>query len=116
MSGRLAQVPPGVQCFVGDEARRRRAVEQTVLDVFEGWDYEEIIPPLFDYADDSGHREVFQPLAEEIQRQDAMAAAVRSGVAITDLEELDTSGLDWAAHVMQERTDESRSEETPTSE
>jgi ATP phosphoribosyltransferase regulatory subunit len=47
----LVQVPPGVQCFVGDEARRRRAIEERVLAVFEGWDYEEIIPPLFDYAD-----------------------------------------------------------------
>jgi ATP phosphoribosyltransferase regulatory subunit len=46
-----AHVPPGVQCFVGDEARRRRAIEDRVLSVFEGWDYEEIIPPLFDYAD-----------------------------------------------------------------
>ncbi|MCG6928422.1 MAG: ATP phosphoribosyltransferase regulatory subunit [Acidobacteria bacterium] len=53
MSGahRLAQIPPGVQCFVGDEARRRRRIEETVLSIFEGWDYEEIIPPLFDYAD-----------------------------------------------------------------
>jgi ATP phosphoribosyltransferase regulatory subunit len=47
----LAQIPPGVQCFVGDQARRRRQIEDTVLSVFEGWDYEEIIPPLFDYAD-----------------------------------------------------------------
>jgi ATP phosphoribosyltransferase regulatory subunit len=46
-----AQVPPGVQCFVGDEARRRRRIEERVVSVFEGWDYEEIIPPLFDYAD-----------------------------------------------------------------
>src|SRR5262245_9352647 len=45
------QVPPGVQCFVGDEARRRRRIEERVLSVFEGWSYEEIIPPLFDYAD-----------------------------------------------------------------
>ena len=45
------QVPPGVQCFVGDEARRRRRIEDAVVSVFEGWDYEEIIPPLFDYAD-----------------------------------------------------------------
>src|SRR5581483_1787108 len=45
------QVPPGVQCFVGEEARRRRALEKTVIAVFEGWDYEEIIPPLFDYAE-----------------------------------------------------------------
>ena len=47
----LVQAPAGVQCFVGDEARRRRAIESRVLSVFEGWDYEEIIPPLFDYAD-----------------------------------------------------------------
>jgi ATP phosphoribosyltransferase regulatory subunit len=40
-----------VQCFVGAEARRRRAIEERVTAVFEGWDYEEIIPPLFDYAD-----------------------------------------------------------------
>jgi ATP phosphoribosyltransferase regulatory subunit len=48
---RLVQVPPGVQCFVGAEARRRRAIEDRVVSVFEGWDYDEIIPPLFDYAD-----------------------------------------------------------------
>jgi ATP phosphoribosyltransferase regulatory subunit len=48
---RLVQIPPGVQCFVGEEARRRRAIERTVTGVFEGWDYDEIIPPLYDYAD-----------------------------------------------------------------
>ena len=48
---RLAQIPPGVQCFVGDEVRRRRQIEETAVCVFEGWSYEEIIPPLFDYAD-----------------------------------------------------------------
>ena len=50
-SHRLVQVPPGVQCFLGDEARRRRQIEERVISVFEGWDYDEIIPPLFDYAD-----------------------------------------------------------------
>jgi ATP phosphoribosyltransferase regulatory subunit len=45
------QVPPGVQCFVGEEARRRRRLEQGVVSVFQGWSYEEIIPPLYDYAD-----------------------------------------------------------------
>jgi ATP phosphoribosyltransferase regulatory subunit len=48
---RLVQVPRGVQCFVGDEVRRRRAIEDVATGVFQGWDYEEIIPPLFDYAD-----------------------------------------------------------------
>jgi ATP phosphoribosyltransferase regulatory subunit len=46
-----SQVPPGVQCFLGEEARRRRRIEERVVSVFEGWAYEEIIPPLFDYAD-----------------------------------------------------------------
>lgn len=46
-----SQVPPGVQCFLGEEARRRRRIEERVTAVFEGWGYEEIIPPLFDYAD-----------------------------------------------------------------
>jgi len=50
VTARLTQVPPGAQCFVGEEARRRRRIEETVVSVFEGWDYEEIIPPLFDYA------------------------------------------------------------------
>jgi len=44
-------VPPGVQCFVGAAARQRRAIEEAAVSVFEGWDYEEIIPPLYDYAD-----------------------------------------------------------------
>ena len=48
---RLVHVPPGVQCFVGDEARTRRRIEETVVQAFEGWDYEEIIPPLYDYAE-----------------------------------------------------------------
>ena len=46
-----SQVPPGVQCVLGEEARRRRLIEERVTSVFEGWGYEEIIPPLFDYAD-----------------------------------------------------------------
>jgi ATP phosphoribosyltransferase regulatory subunit len=48
---RLVQVPRGVQCFVGEEVRRRRAIEEVATGVFAGWDYEEIIPPLYDYAD-----------------------------------------------------------------
>lgn len=54
----LVQVPPGVQCFVGDEVLFRRAIEERVLSVFEGWDYEEIIPPLLDYADVFASREL----------------------------------------------------------
>jgi len=65
---------------------------------------------LFDYPDASGHRPAFAPLADEIARRTADVAAFKAGArTMADLEDLDTSALDWAAHVMQERTDESRS-------
>jgi len=77
-----------------------------------GWDDDRhCYNGMFDYADEGGHREVYEPLAEEVRRQSANAEAVRSGrLAVADLTGVDTSALDWAAHVMQERTDESRSE------
>jgi beta-glucosidase/6-phospho-beta-glucosidase/beta-galactosidase len=65
---------------------------------------------MFDYADDQGRRETFGPLAEEMAIQARNVAALRSGaIADVEMRELETSSLDWAAHVMQERTDESRS-------
>jgi hypothetical protein len=65
---------------------------------------------MFDYADDQGRRETFGPLAEEMAIQARNVAALRSGaIADVEMRELETSSLDWAAHVMQERTGESRS-------
>src|SRR5260370_35541768 len=46
---RLVHVPPGVQCFVGDEARGRRRIGESVVQVSEGWDYEGLIPPPYAY-------------------------------------------------------------------
>lgn len=45
------QIPPGTQILLGRAARRRRALERTICSVFEGWSYEEIVPPIFDYYD-----------------------------------------------------------------
>jgi beta-glucosidase/6-phospho-beta-glucosidase/beta-galactosidase len=65
---------------------------------------------LFDYADQRGVRAVFQPLADELARQSVLIESVRAGAdVVADLGALNTSALDWAAHVMEERTDESRS-------
>jgi len=47
----LTQIPPGTQILIGEAVRRRRAVERTLLSVFQGWSYEEIIPPMLDYLD-----------------------------------------------------------------
>ena len=64
---------------------------------------------MFDYADADGNRPVYQPLAAEVARQLANFEALKSGATrVADIGDLDTTALDWAAHVMQERTDESR--------
>ena len=47
----LLEIPSGVQCFFGDEARLRREIERVAADVFRGWSYEEIVLPLFDFDD-----------------------------------------------------------------
>jgi hypothetical protein len=75
-----------------------------------GWDDDRhCYNGMFDYADAAGRREPYQPLIEELSRQQANIAALESGAStVTDISDLDTSALDWAAHVMQERTDESR--------
>jgi ATP phosphoribosyltransferase regulatory subunit len=45
------QIPPGTQILISRAARRRRVLEHAICSVFEGWSYEEIIPPIFDYYD-----------------------------------------------------------------
>src|SRR5438270_169287 len=47
----FTQIPPGTQIVIGRAARRRRVLERAICSVFEGWSYEEIIPPIFDYYD-----------------------------------------------------------------
>jgi ATP phosphoribosyltransferase regulatory subunit len=42
------QLPQGASCFTFEDARKRRALEARVVEVFEGWGYDEIVPPLFD--------------------------------------------------------------------
>lgn len=76
-----------------------------------GWDDDRhCYNGLFDYADGTGSRELDRPLANELARQQRNLDELRSGrVTVDDLPGLDTSALDWAAHVMQERTDEGRS-------
>lgn len=44
------QLPQGASCFTFEEARRRRALAARVVSTFEGWGYDEIVPPLFDDA------------------------------------------------------------------
>lgn len=47
----LTKIPAGVQYFFDEEVRLRRHVEHQAMKVFEGWSYDEIIVPMFDYHD-----------------------------------------------------------------
>ena len=45
------QIPPGTQILIGRAARGVAFSSRRSRSVFEGWSYEEIIPPIFDYYD-----------------------------------------------------------------
>lgn len=64
---------------------------------------------LFDYANREGVRDVFLPFAEELRRQQERLEAIQSGAA-PFREEWDagSSQLDWAAHLMSNRTEAGR--------
>jgi ATP phosphoribosyltransferase regulatory subunit len=44
-----SKIPNGIRYYFGDEARLRRAIEETAMSVFNGWSYEEIVTPTVDY-------------------------------------------------------------------
>lgn len=49
MNEPLSKIPDGMRYYFGAEARLRRALEATIMQVFDGWSYEEIITPSVDY-------------------------------------------------------------------
>ncbi len=49
MNEPLSKIPSGMRYYFGAEARLRRAVEDRVMSVFDGWSYEEITTPSVDY-------------------------------------------------------------------
>ena len=51
-----AQIPRGVADYFWDEAYTRRRLEARLLDLFRSWGYQDVIPPMFEYADTFLHR------------------------------------------------------------
>ena len=49
MSEPLSRIPAGMRYYSGSEARLRRAIQNTLVSIFDGWSYEEITPPTLDY-------------------------------------------------------------------
>jgi hypothetical protein len=75
-----------------------------------GWDDDRhCYNGLLDYADAQGNRAAYEPLACELRRQQEILTRIRSGKELfLDRRDTDVSALDWAAHVMEERTEEGR--------
>ena len=75
-----------------------------------GWnDQRHCYNGMFDYCDPLGHREVYLPLATELAYQQHRLEAIRAGRELfVDTWDPASSALDWAAHLMETRTDESR--------
>ncbi len=64
---------------------------------------------LFDYANATGERDVYLPMAAELAYQQHRLDAIRSGrESFVDTWDPASSALDWAAHLMENRTDEAR--------
>ena len=64
---------------------------------------------LLDYANEAGEREVYLPFATELAYQEHRMDAILSGRAeFVDTWDPASSALDFAAHVMEDRTDKSR--------
>src|SRR3989449_7320231 len=49
MSEPLSKIPNGTRYYFGREARLRRAIENVMISIFDGWSYEEITTPTIDY-------------------------------------------------------------------
>lgn len=49
MSEPLSRIPAGMRYYLGAEALVRRAIETTLISIFDGWSYEEITTPTIDY-------------------------------------------------------------------
>ncbi|MCC6456520.1 MAG: ATP phosphoribosyltransferase regulatory subunit [Caldilineaceae bacterium] len=55
-TGAQAQIPRGVADYFWAEAYARRVLESALLDLFRAWGYQDVIPPMFEYADTFLHR------------------------------------------------------------
>ena len=49
MSENFSRIPAGMRYYSGSEARFRRATENVMISIFDGWSYEEITTPTIDY-------------------------------------------------------------------
>ena len=79
-----AQIPRGVADYFWAEAYARRQLEGALLDLFRAWGYQDVIPPMFEYAETFLHR-ANAKLRHELYRfldRDGSTLALRADMTI----------------------------------
>src|SRR3954462_7129564 len=77
-------IPRGVADYFWDEAYARRRLEGDLLDLFRSWGYQDVIPPMFEFAETVMQRSS-PHLQSELYRfldRDGSTLALRSDMTI----------------------------------
>ena len=93
----FATIPRGVADYFWHEARQLRELERQLLDLFRGWGYGDVIPPMFEYADVLSAR-ANQKLRAEMYRfldRDGSTLALRPDMTIAVARLVSTRLHDW---------------------
>ena len=117
-TGIEAEVRPEWLRYMGQEARKALQASVPVEGLclypiadHPGWEDDRHCPNgLWGYASDDGNREVYEPLAHEIERQQDLLLSLQAGQlsAADEFEQHDWNVLNAAAHAMDDMTTQSR--------
>lgn len=92
-----ALIPRGVADYFWEEALQRRTLELALLKTFRTWGYEDVVPPMFEYADTLS-RHANQALQAEMVRfqdRDGSTLALRADMTIAVARLVGTRLHDW---------------------
>ena len=92
-----ALIPRGVADYFWEEALQRRTLELALLKTFRTWGYEDVIPPMFEYADTLSRHTNHALQAEMVrfQDRDGSTLALRADMTIAVARLVGTRLHDW---------------------
>lgn len=90
-------IPSGVADYFGEDARRRRQLEGTLLETFRAWGYQDVIPPTFEFSDTLASRTSDQLRAETYRflDRDGSTLALRPEMTVAVARLVGTRLHDW---------------------
>ncbi len=93
-----APIPSGVADYFGEDARRRRQLENGLLETFRSWGYEDVILPTFEFADTLAAR-TSEQLKNETYRfldRDGSTLSLRPEMTVAVARLVGTRLYDWS--------------------